>query len=592
MEGGIRELIEAFFRSQGKKPSQLFLESACRYAIPRPHRAVDQDSLELLIRNRSHRAYLTYRGMRKDSTTNTLCYVLLGISDHTGMVLDDLRQNIKKGALGFPVSYFSDTKMGVLRNHVDLHIHGVMLQVYQNACIYNKLRKMGSFGSRAHMNFYEIVRKELAFYEKTVVEQEDEILSFYAGMYSAYIRLQIMHQINECFCDDPKRPFKFLSLHSGHHFYADLLRASFKHINECLAQFVSSGEFRDRTREFFIVQRAGANPWKSYDIDRGLVPDFVSPSTAEKILYIGKCSLLLKGISGKDLALPSEASVEEAAGLEIQDPRLDEKIEALLDGANSRIGSVVLEEMNINGRIEGIRETMLFGRCDFIETLFQHLKDTNKINKKSFSYILDMALKSTFGEFSGLFSNVGVYLVDGEGQYESFALFCHLDYPLSLIFTKAVSLKLVSVFQFLWKIKRIEHLLMRALRMEVGKRFGARLVSYSNVISKVNFYILEEVIAKKWRFVVGNRGLMLEELKERIEGALDEILALGWIDSHGRTLGRFLQSLETFLLSLGKGSKDHNDFDVQQSLMAVVEAAGDEFIGTCLFDLDKYVIQC
>jgi gamma-tubulin complex component 3 len=589
MEKNIKELVEVFFRNQNKRPSQLFLESACRYAASQPCRMPDQDSLEALMRNKSHKAYLLYRGMKKDDMVNMLCYVLLRVSDHRGIILDDLRRNIKKGALGLPVSYFSEAKISLLRTHVDLHIHGAVLQIYQNACIYSKLKGFCTFESRAHMNFYELVRKELALYEKAVVEQEDDILSFYAGMYSSYIRLQVIHQINECFCDNPRRPFKFLSLHSSHHFYASILRASLKHINECLAQFVGGREFQDRAKEFFIVRRAGVTPWEGYSIDHGLVPDFVSPATVERILYIGRCSFLLKSISERDIALCPSKNVD-AEGLEIQDPRLDEKIELLLGVSNARIGRA-LDEMNMGSRIEGIRQTMLFGRCDFIETLFQYLKDTNRINRKSFSYILDMALQDAFGRSSDFSSGLGVYLVDGESQYGSFALICHLDYPLSLMFTKEVSLKLVSAFRFLWRIKRIEHLLMRMSRAGTWVS-RLRLVMYSNIVAKINFYILEEAVAKRWRFSMDNRGLMLEELRRDVEGALDAILAAGWIESHDQAMERFLQALECYLLSQGKGGVVCNDLEVQQSLRAVVDAAGDEFAGTSLFDLKRYVVQC
>lgn len=569
MQKLLEGLIGAFFRGQGKVPSPLFVESARRYLEPSGCVA-DDEQIDAAVKARSYTAYLMCRRLRKGGTARLVCYVLASICAPVS-VAAELNRMLKKGALGLEVSYFTETSIILLRDRVDTHLYGAVFQIYQNACIYRKLRTMAEFHSKAHLSFYEVVRGHLKDYERCVTEQEEDVLSFYAGMYSAYIVLQIIHQLNECFRDNPKRPFDFLKLnfHSNHRFYESIIRSSCMHMDSCLRGFLTQGDFVDVNSEFFICRAADAGAWERFTIDFGLVPYFISSQTAEKILYIGKCIALLNEHA-------ENAVQQEGAMLGVLGPNLDGEIDEMLEETNRRM-DVLLDGMKIYRQIEGARRVFLFGRGDFAETLFLFLKDTKRISRKSFTCILEAAVRNTYGEMDEFSSCLGVYLVDNENRYENFALFCHVDHPASLVLTKEIVLKLVAVFQQLWKLKRVEHLLLRmAGTGDKGTRI--QVASYTCLVYKISFFVFEETISQRWRWP-RRSGMPLNDLKTGVEWALDEIMTA----IEGRGIGQVLGALEGALMSAGMGAV-FDDEPVQNALRGVSGVAD-----TFLFDLHKYI---
>lgn len=577
----LESFISTFFKNHGKSPSPLFVESARRYLCSSDGAAVSDDEVGRAIKTRSARAYLAYRRMAKDSVTKMLCYVLASVGDSALSVVEELSRDVKKGALGLEVSYFAEPRISLLKESVDTHVYGVAFQIYQNACIYKKLRSETSPGSRAHLHFYQIVRDELERYERSVVEQRGDLLSFFAGMYSPYMRLRMVHQLNECFRDNPKKPFDFLrfNFRSNHPFHARVLESSCLHINRCLREFLLRGVLADNMGEFFICRTASDDPWEEFSIDFGLLPYFVSNRVAEKILYVGKCASLL-GRCG-----PVQADDSEAGQMSILSPGLEEDVDAMLHRVNLRIEQSFLADPRVCTQVEGMRRVFLFGRCDFIETLFLYLKDSRDLSGKSFSYILDMAIRNTYGGVDEFTSGLGVYLVDNENKYENFALFCQAEYPTSLIVTKESILKLVAVFQFLWKLKRVEHLLLRVSRMGLKRAARARVASYTTLVYKVSYFVFEEVIGKRWRLFSADSKMPLNDLRLGMERGLDRILDECQI---GRGIDHLLDAMKVLLMGIGTGASAFDDSEVQRSLCELAAQSGNEFIGTSLYDLHKY----
>ncbi|AFN83980.1 hypothetical protein EROM_101650 [Encephalitozoon romaleae SJ-2008] len=607
----LQNFIHAFFRNQSRSPSPLFLESASRYLNPSRSAIIRDDEIEDTIKSRSYGAYLAYRRMKKNNITKMLCYVLAEVADSSPSIMEELNRNVKKGALGIEVSYFTESSLTFIKESVGTHIYGIVFQIYQNACIYKKLKSEISFSSKAHSHFYGIVRKELERYERSVIEQYEELLPFYTGMYSSYIRIQIVHQLNECFRDNPRNPFEFLRFNflSNHPFYRKVLESSCLHINNCLREFLFTGCFRDDTNEFFICRKTSIEPWEEFSIDFGLVPYFISNRLAQKILYIGKCSFLLRGCSASKMLSLDDLHEAQISGecrskgiqsynfldeeiedspkhINILNPGLEESIDMMLHRINREIDRVFLGNPSISSQIEGIRNTFLFGRCDFIETLFLYLKDSKDLSRKSFSYILDLAIRNTYGNADEFTSKLGVYIVDNENKYENFALFCQVDYPASIIVTKESILKLVKIFQFLWKLKRVEHLLLRVSGMKIQKTSKIKVISYKTLLYKINYFVFEEVIERKWKFFSSVGEMPLNELRLGIERALDGVINTCQI---GGGIEDLLDSMKNSLMDVGTGLSLFSDAKIQRRLSELMETSGSNFIGTSLYDLHKYV---
>lgn len=581
-------LVASFFRNSASSPSPLFLQSCRRYLDPSPFTPVLDDAVEKMIKRRSYRAYLIYKRIRRAGTARMLCYVLVAMCDERHSIVQELNRNVKKGALGLSVSYFTDTNITLLREHLDTHLYGIVFQIHQNACVYTKLRATASFHSKAHLNFYEIVRRELGEYERCVVEQEDELLSFYVGMYSPYIRLQIMHQLNECFRDNPRRPFGFLrlDLRSDNRFYGEMVRASSMHIDSCVREFISTGDFVDDNKEFFICKSGDACLWNRFTIDFGLVPYFVSNGVVERILYIGKCVALLRE-DRRPQCNEDGWGPRDYSRISVLSPSLEDDVDEVLREINRKVECVLRDSIDVYGHIESARQVFLFGRGDFIETLFSFLRDTRRVSRKSLSYILDAAIRDTYGRLDGFTSRLGVYLVDNENRYENFALLYQVDYPISLVLTREIVLKLVSVFQFLWRLKRIEHLLLRISRGGMDRHTRIRISSYTGLVHRISYFVFEEVISQKWRLSPASSTMPLDGLRVGIEKALDGIMSEGRIGEKG--FEQLLAALESSLMDVGTGSSSFNDGGVQNALRGFLDTVGDSLVGTSLFDIHRYL---
>ncbi|KAH9411371.1 putative gamma-tubulin complex protein [Ordospora pajunii] len=609
MQELLKGLISSIFKGGRVQPSPLLIESVLKHTRISSS-AVDETDLERLVKARSYNAYLMYRRMFKTDADKIMFYIIVRMSNSQSSIADELNRNLKKGALGFETSYFTDHGIGYIRDKIDLHTCTIVFQVYQNACIYKKLKCLQSFHSKAHSQFYRVVREELEIYECAVMAQEDELLEFYSGMYSAYIKLQIIHQLNECFADYPKMPFEFLKpdLYSGRTFYRKVLESSFLHINRCLNSFVSRGEFSDDTNEFFICKNVSTNPWDEFTVDFGLVPRFVCNKVIEKILYIGKCALLVRkynpgGVDGTHvLEIDGYAEskgkcilgVEDAyedwrrhACLDILSHNLADDVDLALAIANKQVEERFLKDMRIWKHIDGARNSFLFGRGDFIETLFMYLKDSRNLSSKSFSYVLDMAVRNTYGQVDEFASSLGVYIVDEKNRYENFALFSHVEYPANMVITNECILKLVMVFQFLWKLKLVEHLVLKFSGMELEKPTRIRIALYTSLVYKISYFVFEEVISLRWRFSLAGGEMPLNDLRKGVERSLDAIICQSQI---GGGMEKALDALRDCLMDAGTRMSVFDDAKIQKVLFEMVEKSGSMLIGTSLSDLRKYVI--
>ncbi|EJW02590.1 hypothetical protein EDEG_03012 [Edhazardia aedis USNM 41457] len=128
--------------------------------------------------------------------------------------LDTYLKDIKKGALGFNIKFFNQNIYS-LKNDLDLHYYEIIFQIYQNMLIYRKLKGVTVFSTKTHANFFEIVKDELREYENAVVSADlsKGLLGFYLSLWKVYMRLQFVNQMNECFREGPKNPFKFLQMY-------------------------------------------------------------------------------------------------------------------------------------------------------------------------------------------------------------------------------------------------------------------------------------------------------------------------------------------------------------------------------------------
>ncbi|KAM0687489.1 Gamma-tubulin complex component 3, partial [Conglomerata obtusa] len=557
--------------------SDKFVNYCLNYTQYKEGYPLSECKIKNLIKHKTLEVQNIYKQINKpNDNENKLIYILLCLTDLRKKIREKIDTNttehkvceyisyLKKGALGFKIGIFDDFTMYKIKEHIDMHVYDVLFQIYQNANIYKKLKSNKKFFTRAQMNFNDIIEDNIKIYEQCVINQslENGILGFYLGMWNCYLDLQYINQLNECFKENCKNPYKNLKSITFENM--EIMKYCTKHLNEFANDYINTGNFHDTFNEFFIVKKSQTDPWAAYCIDYGLIPYFLNIEIVTQILYIGKCVYLIN----KSQIFTTDYKID------LFDKNLSKKLNQIILNTNIKINELLLNRKLIDDNLKTIKSIFLFRRSDFTETLSFYLKDYNRLENKemlnrSISYILEKSLLTTFGSIDELMSKLDVCILDNEAHWNYISLYCQLEFPINLIFTREIILKLVAIFKFLWRFKKIENLLKQLKKKEFDTRSKIRILEYNNLIQKFYFYFFEEVIENEFKLHLNLNGMIVEDLRKKINNNLDIISQKLFqsVDNQKNEIDYFLNSLEILLMSLGKMNVfTINDEDVRISL--------------------------
>lgn len=540
-----------------------------------------------------------------------LIYTLLKLSQLKKQTTPEFKKNekiveqnehIRKGALGFKIGVFDDFNIHKIKNETSPHKYEVIFEIYQMANIYLKLKSCTEFSSKSHMFFYEIVKEELKTYEQKVLEQRCNVsyLEFYVNLYQTFLRLKFINQINECFKENP---YKSIEYYKDNLLVKRIIGLCVKPINEMINSFINTGNFKDPQNEFFIVKNCNEN---IYSLDYGRIPYFVSKNIAEKILYTGKTIYFINKIE------PFELEYD----LCILNENFEYVLKNLIYNINKKMYAIFILKHNVKEILNQAKDIFLFNRSDFIETLFFLLKDFN--SNKSITYILETALQSTFYTSNNFLKSIDVCILENECDYIS--LFCRLDFPENIIFTKEIVMKYVAIFKFLWKIKKIENSIKQLKRKEFDNKI--KIIQWQNLLYILYSYIFDiietEYLAifehlKHVDAILNNENNpvieindvkdgvfqnelvdynLIDNLKNIIHKSLDNILnkIFQMPNSGKREIDLFIASLESLTIGLSRLNVNTiNDDEVKINLKDFLEKNQEIVNSIILKNLAQYI---
>lgn len=570
MERLIGKLAKSLFRPA--EPTAQFLGTLRKYAIPAQAPLLPIDSL---LAEKSARAFALFSRLPSGGAEQKLAYVLLCLATRQPSVEEQLRLLLKKGALGFECPYFNAAELPRLRPLVGCHIYNVVQQIYQNGLRYSKLKiELLSPRSQTHKYFLEAAGSVLREYEHRVVGSEYDFLEFYSNMHPTYYKLSKISYLSDMLASRNHQQGACGDEKSAAAAFDELLQCDdivYRVHNECTRSYLLAGSFHDPYGEYFV---------KAHALVAGLIPPIISRATAEKIVYIGKYMHFLKSI-GEAPPL-SQQEVDLVHSLDISRRSCLNKINAILRATNRRLHAEFIVKHRIAPLFDHIRLVFLFGRVDFIESLFASLKESRKTTRRNFLNILENSLQEAFPD-SPFNAMIDVYAGrEDVALLEGFSLYCKLEHPVTALLEEQFVLKLVYVFNFLWKLKKVEHLCVR-----IGD------AKYVNFIYALMFYVFNEVVAEfKVDFAPGGDweedGAAFDLLKEAINRRLDRVIERLFINTQERRIECLLLHLEEALVKAGKGS----GFDDQMARTAMrefYEHACASLEGTYLFNMGRFL---
>jgi gamma-tubulin complex component 3 len=333
-----------------------------------------------------------------------------------------------------------------------------------------------------------------------------------------------------------------------------------------LRQWIYDGELADPFGEFFVSEqnedeisesngkegKGGATSvWEDkYKLNERMVPSIITEEFANKVFLIGKTLNFIRYGCG-DAAWVDTYSKEASKELRYGDTaNLEQSIGDAYKTTMARLIDLMANKFKLFEHLQALKKYLLLGAGDFIAVLMESLaqnldRPANSQYRHTLTAQLEHAVRNSNAQFDSpdvlrrLDSRM-LELSHGEIGWDVFTLEYKIDAPVDVIVTPFGSKQYLKVFNFLWRIKRVEFALgstwrrcmtgARGVLGSVSDKVGAdwkkarcAVAEMVHFVNQLQYYILFEVIESSWN--------ELQEALNKPESTLDDL-----IEAHAKYL--------------------------------------------------------
>ncbi|KAL0908363.1 hypothetical protein M5K25_022853 [Dendrobium thyrsiflorum] len=325
-------------------------------------------------------------------------------------------------------------------------------------------------------------------------------------------------------------------------FMGRLLRRVCSPLFEMVRTWVLEGELEDVFAEFFISSQPvkAESLWREgYEIQSSMLPDFISPLLAQRILRTGKSINFLR-VCCEDSGW-AEAAAEAAAHVGATTRRgglgygETDALEALAVEAAKRIDRHLMDVIHKRYRFKdhclAIKRYLLLGQGDFVQYLMDIVgpelsEPANTISSFQLAGLLETAVRASNAQYDDreILDRLKVRMMDhgdGDRGWDVFSLEYDARVPLDTVFTALNMKRYLKIFNFLWKLRRVEHALTGLWKtmkpnyinscIFTDESFGVKLQFVSvlrrcqvlwnemnHFVTNFQYYIMFEVLEISW----------------------------------------------------------------------------------------------
>uniref|UniRef100_H3HB77 Uncharacterized protein n=1 Tax=Phytophthora ramorum TaxID=164328 RepID=H3HB77_PHYRM len=291
-----------------------------------------------------------------------------------------------------------------------------------------------------------------------------------------------------------------------------------------IKRWVFEGELEDVHGEFFVVADPTVSDdqfWaKKYTLNLKMLPTFISIELAKKILIIGKSINFIRQCCGNADWVMDAAQETSVVGMETQDDganfaelkHLETVIENVSNSTNEYLIRTLMEKYRLLDHCQALKRYLLLGQGDFIQYLMDLLgpelsKRGSQVHRHTLTNVLETALNASNAKFE--VSDTG---------WDIFMLHYNLQAPLNSVIPASSMLQYQQIFNFLWRLKRVEHALSASWTkdMNLGHEVQGRVPGVRHVLHKsqlvrsemIHFitnllnYVMFEVLETAWHKLV------------------------------------------------------------------------------------------
>lgn len=327
-----------------------------------------------------------------------------------------------------------------------------------------------------------------------------------------------------------------------HEFMKRLLQRVCSPLFEMVRRWVLEGELEDIFAEFFIVGQPvkAESLWREgYRLHDAMLPSFISASLAQRILRTGKSINFLR-VCCEDRGW-ARAATEVATDTGATARRggfgygETDTLESLVDEASKRIDKhlldVIYDRYKFKEHCLAIKRYLLLGQGDFVQYLMDIVGPelsvpANTISSFKLAGLLETAIRASNAQYDDpdILDRLRVKMMpheSGDRGWDVFSLEYDARVPLDTVFTESVMARYLRIFNFLWKLKRVEHALIGAwktmkpncitsnsfirlqstVKMQLVsalRRCQVLWVEINHFISNLQYYIMFEVLEISW----------------------------------------------------------------------------------------------
>ena len=335
---------------------------------------------------------------------------------------------------------------------------------------------------------------------------------------------------------------------------------------DMLRQWVYDGELSDPFGEFFVSEQSedeinevngnegkggATSVWEDkYRLNDKMVPTIVTDDFARKVFLIGKTLNFIRYGCG-DAAWVDTYSKEASKELQYGDTaNLERSIGDAYKTTMARLIDLMANKFKLFDHLQALKQYMLLGAGDFIAVLMESLssnldRPANTQYRHTLTAQLEHAVRNSNAQFdtSDVLRRLDSRMLElshGEIGWDVFTLEYKIDAPVDVIVTPFGSKQYLKVFNFLWRVKRVEFAIgstwrrcMTGARGVLGtvsdkvgpdwKKARCAMAEMVHFVNQLQHYILFEVIESSW--------IDLQKALNKPESTLDDM-----IEAHAKYL--------------------------------------------------------
>jgi len=306
---------------------------------------------------------------------------------------------------------------------------------------------------------------------------------------------------------------------------------------DMLRFWIYDGELSDPYLEFFVSEqtenvevdgaKSGATSvWEDkYKLDDAMVPTIMTQDFANKVFLIGK-SLNFIRYGCEDSAWVESYSKNASRELRYGDTAsLETSIDEAYKATMARLIHLLNFKFKLQDHLTALKKYLLLGQGDFIAILQESLssnldRPANSQSRHTLTAQLEHAIRNSNAQHdsSEVLRRLDARMLEmshGEIGWDVFTLEYKVDTPIDVIVTSYGSRQYLKVFNFLWRVKRVEYALdstwrrcmtgARGVLSSVGdkvekdwKTADCAMAEMIHFICQLQYYILFEVIEASW----------------------------------------------------------------------------------------------